>query len=92
MHPIVFAITKILSIYSLLLFIYIIMVILIQFNIINRHQAFVAGAVQFFRRIFEPILLKIRKFMPDLGPVDIAPIALFVLIELITYTIIYYFA
>jgi len=91
MNPIVFAITEILSIYSLLLFIYIIMVILIQFNIINRHQPFVAGAIQFFRRIFEPVLSKIRKFMPDLGPVDIAPIVLFILIRIINYTLIYYF-
>lgn len=53
---------------------------LIYFNIINTHQQFVNTVVEFLYRITEPFYSRVRRFMPDLGGVDITPIACILII------------
>jgi len=43
-----------------------------------------------FYRIKEPVLAPIRRFMPNLGGLDISPIILILLIMLIQRVILYY--
>ena len=59
-----------------LLFAYIILGWLEALDIINRHNKFVYGIHNFLFRILEPILGKIRRFMPDLGGIDLSPLVL----------------
>ena len=53
---------------------------LYAFNIVNRSNAFVASLGDFFYRITEPALRPIRRFMPDLGGIDISPVVLLLII------------
>ena len=50
---------------------------LIAFNVINPHNQFVRTILQGLDRLFEPVLGRIRRFMPDLGGLDLSPIVLF---------------
>ena len=54
---------------------------LIAFNVINTNNAFVYNVLDFTYRLTNPILSKIRAFLPNLGAFDISPIILLVLIE-----------
>ncbi|MEM9878218.1 MAG: YggT family protein [Pseudomonadota bacterium] len=56
---------------------------LIAFNVINTRNAFVYQITDFLYRVTEPALRQIRRFIPDLGGVDISPIILFLLIGFI---------
>lgn len=56
---------------------------LIAFNVINTRNAFVYQLTDFLYRVTEPALRQIRRFIPDLGGVDISPIILFLLIGFI---------
>jgi len=56
---------------------------LIAFNVINTRNAFVYQVTDFLYRVTEPALRQIRRFIPDLGGVDISPIILFLLIGFI---------
>ena len=49
---------------------------LVQFNVINTSNRFVYLAVDFLYRITEPILGRIRRFMPELGGIDLSPVVL----------------
>ena len=54
---------------------------LIAFNVLNTSNAFVYNVLDFTYRLTDPILNKIRRFLPNLGAFDISPIILLVLIQ-----------
>ena len=53
---------------------------LFAFNVINGRNQFVGMLAQFFQAATEPALRPIRRVLPDLGPIDISPIVLFVIL------------
>ncbi len=58
----------------------IIMSWLVQFNIVNRHNQIVATIGEILYRLTEPVLRPIRRFVPNLGGIDISPIVLFLIL------------
>ena len=53
---------------------------LYAFNVVNPRNQFVGAIGNMLFRITEPALAPIRRFMPDLGGIDISPIILLLLI------------
>lgn len=53
---------------------------LFAFNVINGRNQFVATIGDFLYRVTEPALRPIRRFMPDLGGIDISPIILLLIL------------
>ena len=53
---------------------------LIAFNILNTHNRFVYSILELTHRLTDPILNRIRRFLPNLGSLDISPIILLLLI------------
>jgi YggT family protein len=53
---------------------------LYAFNVINSGNRFVASIGDFLYRVTEPVLRPIRRFLPDLGGIDISPIVLLLII------------
>ena len=53
---------------------------LIAFNILNTQNRFVYSILEMTYRLTDPILNKIRSFLPNLGSLDISPIILLLLI------------
>ncbi len=53
---------------------------LYAFNVVNNTNQFVGMLGNFFYKATEPVLRPIRRFIPDLGGIDISPIVLFVAI------------
>jgi YggT family protein len=60
---------------------------LIAFNVVNMRNQFVAMVADFLYRITEPALRPIRRFVPNLGGIDISPVILILLIIFIRYVI-----
>ena len=69
-------IDTVISLYVWMIIISAILSWLIAFNVINTYNQFVAMVRDFLFRVTEPALRPIRRFMPDLGGVDISPIVL----------------
>ena len=63
---------------------------LYAFNVINTRNQFVNMIGRALYQMTEPVLRPIRRFLPDLGGVDISPIILVLIIYLIQQIIIYY--
>lgn len=53
---------------------------LVTFNIINTHNRFVQVIGDFIYRITEPLLRPLRSFVPVMGGLDLAPLALIFII------------
>ena len=53
---------------------------LYAFNVINSSNAFVNQVAGFLYRATEPVYRPIRKFIPDLGGIDITPIIVLIII------------
>ena len=56
---------------------------LIAFNVLNTSNQVVYTIADFLYRITEPALRPLRRFMPNLGGVDISPIALILILYFI---------
>ncbi len=52
---------------------------LIAFNVVNPYNQFVRSIWQALNALTEPLLRPIRRFMPDLGGIDISPVVLILL-------------
>ncbi len=63
---------------------------LYAFGVINPRNPVVAQIGQFLYAVTEPVYRRIRRFMPNFGPVDLSPIAVLLLIFLIQQVIVRY--
>lgn len=68
------------DLYAWVLIIGVIMSWLIAFNVINLSNQFVRMVYEVVTRLTEPLLGPIRRFLPDLGGVDISPVILILLL------------
>jgi YggT family protein len=71
---------QILKLYSYVVIANVVVSWLIAFNILNTQNRFVYSILELSYRLTEPLLIKIRRFLPNLGSLDISPVLLLVLI------------
>lgn len=60
---------------------------LIAFNVINTHNDFVRSIWIALDRLTEPLYRPIRRFMPDLGGLDLSPMVVLLLIIILQQAI-----
>ena len=80
MEPIAILIYRIIDIYFYIVIANVIISWLVAFNIINTYNQFVAMSLYATRRLTDPLVNPIRRFLPNLGGVDISPIVLILLL------------
>ena len=76
-----FLVMTFLKFYSWIVIANVIISWLIAFNVLNTNNAFIYNVLDFTYRLTDPILIKIRGFLPNLGAFDVSPIILLVLIQ-----------
>ena len=80
MIAIFYLILQILKLYSYIVIVNVLISWLIAFNVLNTQNRFVYSILELTYRLTNPILNKIRRFLPNLGTLDISPIILLLLI------------
>ena len=80
MRSLLWLIDTVITLYVWLLIASAVLSWLIAFNVVNTRNQFVAAVAEFLYRITEPALAPIRRFMPNLGGLDISPIILILLL------------
>ena len=71
------------SVIVMLVIVQFVMSLLISFNVINMQNGFVRSVVTGLDRFFDPMLRPIRRILPDMGGIDLAPMVLILLIMLV---------
>ncbi len=64
---------------------------LIAFNVINGSNPYVRQVGYALRRLTEPLLAPIRRFLPDLGGIDVSPIVLLLALYFLERLVIWLF-
>ena len=80
MIAIFYLVLQILKLYSYVVIANVLISWLISFNILNTQNRFVYSILELSYRMTDPILNKIRRFLPNFGSLDISPIILLLLI------------
>ena len=80
MIAIFYLVLQILKLYSYVVIGNVVISWLIAFNVLNTQNRFVYSILDLTHRLTDPILFKIRRFLPNLGSIDISPIVLLLLI------------
>ena len=71
---------QILKLYSYVVLANVVISWLVAFNILNTQNRFIYSILEMTYRLTEPMLNKIRRFLPNFGSLDIAPVILLILI------------
>ena len=87
MNAFCFLVTSISSVIFYLIITHVILSWLITFNIVNIHNPFVGQIFRGLERALEPMLRPIRKFMPNLGGLDLSPVILIIGVQFLTMLI-----
>ena len=83
---------QILKIYSYVVIANVIISWLVAFNVLNTQNRFVYSILELTYRLTEPFLNKIRRFIPNLGTLDISPVILLLLIWFLQTCMYFYIA
>ena len=83
-------IMTILKYYSYVVIANVVLSWLVAFNVINTGNRFVYAVLDFTYRMTEPLLNRIRTFLPNLGAFDISPVILLMLIWIMQMCMEYY--
>ena len=67
----------VLYLFQLSLVIYIVISLLIQFGIVNPYSSIISLVQNSLSQIHEPILNIVRRYIPNLGTIDISPIIVY---------------
>jgi YggT family protein len=78
--PLLSVIYAVLGIYVWIVIASVVMTWLIHFNVINTRTQLVFAVMEFLYRVTEPILVKIRRFVPIISGLDISPLVLIIII------------
>jgi YggT family protein len=71
----------VINLYTVVVFVAVIMSWLIGFNVINRHNQLVDAIWRTCLALTEPLLRPIRNALPNLGGIDISPIILLIALQ-----------
>ena len=74
-------INTVIWLYTIVLIVHVVLSWLTAFNVVNTRNPFVNGIGQITYRLCEPVLRKIRRFLPNLGGLDLSPIVLILALQ-----------
>ena len=78
MNPILWLVHTVINIYFWIILAMVVMSWLVAFGIVNRSNPYVRQIGYALDRLTDPLLRPIRRFLPDLGGIDISPIILLI--------------
>ena len=73
-------IDSVINIYIWLIIINVLLSWLVAFNVLNTQNRFVFSVLNATHQLTDPILNKIRRYIPNLGSIDISPVVLILLL------------
>jgi YggT family protein len=88
LNPFIDLIGNLISLINLVLIVWIVLSLLLQFDIMNRHNPVVQRIFSTLSMLVEPMLRPIRrvltKFLPQLGGLDLSPVVLILLLNFVS--------
>ena len=86
-HTLIGVLEIILDVASFLILIQAVISILLAFNVVNRHNGFVAGLAASLDQITAPMYRPFRRVLPTSGGIDWSPFAALIVIRILMYVL-----
>lgn len=90
MNALFILIDQIISLYLYTLIAYVIITLLVQFEVINKYNKIIDLILKGLITLHEPLLIKIRKYIPFIGGMDFSPVVVILLLSFIRNLLIDY--
>ena len=90
MKSVFLLVDSIINIYIWLIIINAILSWLVAFNVLNTQNRFVFTVLNATHQLTDPVLNKIRRFIPNLGSIDISPVVLILLLIFFLNRLLYF--
>ena len=91
LNPFIDLIGAIIHLYLICVIVWAVLSTLISFKIVNAYQPIVQRVMVALDRLIQPALRPMRKYIPDLGGLDITPIILILLLQFLQNALYTYF-
>ena len=82
MNSLLLFLVRLLDFYTLIVFFYVVVSWLFHFNILNSQNVFLWRVFESFKKLTDPPLNYIRRYLPNFGGIDISPVLLILIIYL----------
>ena len=82
MNSLLLFLVRLLDFYTLIVFFYVVVSWLFHFNILNSQNIFLWRVFESFKKLTDPPLNYIRRYLPNLVGLDISPVLLILIIYL----------
>ena len=82
MNSLLLFLLRLLDFYTLIVFFYVVVSWLFHFNILNSQNVFLWRVFESFKKLTDPPLNYIRRYLPNFGGIDISPVLLILIIYL----------
>ncbi len=79
-NPFLWLVLTVIDLYMWVVIISVVLSWLIAFQVVNMSNRFVYMVADFCNRLTEPALNRIRRYLPTFGNIDLAPVALIILL------------
>ncbi len=89
-NPFIWLILQLISIYTYIVIAAVIVSWLIAFGVLNTYNSFARSIVTFLDAATEPVFRQVRKIIPPIGGLDIAPLIVLIGLQFLSYLISYY--
>ena len=81
MNALIILIDQIITIYLYTLIAYVILTLLIQYDLVNRNNSLVYKILRGLIALHEPLLIQIRRIIPFIGGMDFSPVIVILLLS-----------
>ena len=81
MNALIILIDQIITIYLYTLIAYVILTLLIQYDLVNRNNILVYKILRGLIALHEPLLIQIRRIIPFIGGMDFSPVIVILLLS-----------
>jgi YggT family protein len=88
MNPILWLILTLLDLYTYVVLAAVVLSWLVAFNVLNASNPIVRQIWYAVNALTEPLLMPIRRLLPNLGGIDISPIFLLLAIQFLRYSLV----
>jgi YggT family protein len=88
-NPIILLLHELINLYWWVVIIAVVMSWLVAFGVVNTFHPFARGVVRFLDAITEPVFRQVRRVIPPIGGLDLSPLIVLILLQLLSWTIDY---
>jgi YggT family protein len=90
LNPFIWLVLQLISLYTYVVVAAVIVSWLIAFGVLNTYNQLARSIVTFLDAATEPVFRQIRKIIPPIGGLDIAPLIVLIALQFLSYLISYY--